>query len=155
MPCRGQLLFAFGRLEFNLVLHLASFGDPAAYEARRIHIEAGNFASKLERLRLLAQDPRLVATARAAYEQWGGQANEMRLLRNRLAHGRWGFEHMNRTVVNVGKRAIPAEDDVVAFTLDDLRSHVEAVSTLGRALWGLRQHWGLIDTRSVGTTGTG
>lgn len=59
----GRVLFAFGRLEFNLVLHIASFGHPSTYETRRAQLEGDSFALKLDRLRKLARAPQLSPSA--------------------------------------------------------------------------------------------
>ena len=133
----GQMLFCFGRLDLSLGLCLALIGSVAEFEARsRKYGRAGfGFNKKLERLQKIISALPEDSNSRAAYLEWIERAHALRIVRNDLAHGRWGFE-AGHAINVVG---LPSGTQrQTAYTLEQLASIVEDLRTLTNDLNCLR-----------------
>lgn len=113
----GHFFVAFARMELNLSLRVG--GD-------------GTFKEKLERLLQLAHEANNEEISGKILE-WYKAADDMRIMRNRLAHGRWGFFPYLQQVVHVAGYP-PGPQDERQFSFDELHAIVQDVESLANDL---------------------
>lgn len=115
----GRFFIAFANVELNLSLQVGG---------------AGSFGDKLERFYEMAicQCP---DSDIHFYEisAWYMAADSMRTMRNRFAHGRWGFLTQTQSVVHVAGYP-PDPQNERRFSLPELDSIVEDAELLGKEL---------------------
>lgn len=118
----GRFLIAFASLELNLSLQVGG---------------AGTFQDKLERFYEMAiaqyPDSDLFFCEISA---WYMAADSMRTLRNRFAHGRWGFLTQAQSIVHVAGYP-PDSQDERRYSLAELDSIVKDAELLGEELFRL------------------
>jgi hypothetical protein len=133
----GRLLFVFGGLELNLGLTLVSARPPAESEAAKV--EQLRFGQKLDEL-----ESRVLAShagnpeALARWRKWFLAADTLRKLRNRFAHGRWGFQHYHQQIVHVCRLPGSGNQEEVRYTLDEFAAHVASAEEVAEEFWILR-----------------
>lgn len=120
----GQLLFAFGRLEASLGFFLTWGRDDWPGALDQCH-EQCTFAGKLDLV--LQWAGQRYADDVDAYNKcaaWYMAADSVREVRNRLAHGRWGFAYGAQVVANVsGLPGSPSQDER-RYSLNQLENEV-------------------------------
>lgn len=124
--CVGKLLFIFGRLETNLGLALGNAKPQAELEIVMARVTKMSFVEKLDAWqgeitrRYFDNDEAL-----ARWRKWFALAHELRSIRNRFAHGRWGFIPIQGRVAHVtGLPGDPAQCSTF-YTIDEL-THLAA-----------------------------
>jgi hypothetical protein len=135
----GRLLFVFGGLELNLGLTLVNARPPAESESEAARVEELTFGEKLNELesRVLASHAG-DARALARWQKWFLAANALRKLRNRFAHGRWGFQHYHQHIVHVCMLPGSGNQEEVRFTLDEFAAHVASAEEVAEEFYILR-----------------
>lgn len=116
-PILGRFFVGFARMELNLSLRVG--GD-------------GTFNKKLERLLQLAEEANNEETF-CKILAWYMAADAMRELRNRLAHGRWGYLTHLQQVAHVAGYP-PGQQDERRFSFDELNTIVRDVELLSDEL---------------------
>jgi hypothetical protein len=134
----GKLLFIFGRLETNLALTLAHSHPASDFERVIVDIEGIPFAEKLEALRhrINARQSNDLHTV-AQWETWYQAATSLRTVRNRFAHGRWGFVASRQQVVHVV--GLPGSPNKIGspYSLHELSLEVEKAEKVAAEFSGL------------------
>jgi hypothetical protein len=112
----GRFFIAFARLELNLSLQVGG---------------AGTFQDKLERYYEVAISQFGDSDVHfCEISAWYMEADSLRNLRNRFAHGRWGFHAQEQIVVHVSGYP-PDLQDERHFSLSELDSIVKDAESLG------------------------
>lgn len=115
----GRFFIAFANVELNLSLQVGG---------------AGKFQDKLERFyeMAIAEYPDSEKHF-CEISAWYMAADSMRTMRNRFAHGRWGFHTHAQSIVHVAGYP-PAPQDERRFSLPELDSIVKDAELLGEEL---------------------
>lgn len=117
----GRFFIAFASLELNLSLQVGG---------------AGRFQEKLERFYEMAIAQYPDSDLFCEISAWYMAADSMRTLRNRFAHGRWGFLTQAQSIVHVAGYP-PDYQDERRFSLAELDSIVKDAELLGKELFRL------------------
>jgi UDP-2,3-diacylglucosamine pyrophosphatase LpxH len=135
----GRLLFVFGGLELHLDQTLVNVRPPAELESEAARVEKLAFGDKLDELASRVQASHAGdAKALARWQKWFLAANTLRELRNRFAHGRWGFQHYHQQVVHVRNLPGSGNQEEVRFTLDEFAAHVASTEEVAEEFTILR-----------------
>jgi hypothetical protein len=127
----GRLMFAFGRLEFQLGLAVRSI-DNGKY------LGASGFHARLESFERAINDrARNSNFRREPYDAWSAKAHQVRQIRNDLVHGRWSPDPESMTVHNVVTSPDLSEQRSTPYSVADLQEMVIQVEGLRRSLAGL------------------
>lgn len=120
----GRFFIAFASVELNLSLQVGG---------------AGRFQDKLERFyeMAIAQYPDSDLHF-CEISAWYMAADSMRTMRNRFAHGRWGFLTQARIVVHIAGYP-PDPQDERRFSLAELDSIVKDAELLGEELFKMER----------------
>lgn len=116
-PILGRFFVGFARMELNLSLRVGG---------------AGTFNTKLERLLQSASEVNSEETF-CKILAWYMAADAMREMRNRLAHGRWGYLAHLQQVAHVAGYP-PDPQDERSFSFDELDVIVRDVESLSNEL---------------------
>lgn len=114
----GRFIVAFARLELNLSLRVGG---------------EGTFVDKLERLLNAPRDDAENEDSFCKILAWYMAADSMRVLRNRLAHGRWGIHVYLQQVVHVSGYP-PGPQHERSFSLSELDLIVRDAESLNKEL---------------------
>ena len=136
----GRLIFTYSRLDVNLALFVA---DHQGYEQREKVLEQlrkdGSFKTKLDLvlptvLREFPED----AECMEIWEDWLKEADELRLKRNDMIHGRWGVKERLGEVVNI--RGLPSNEQQpeTKYSLEQLEGEVQQAELTANMFYELR-----------------
>jgi hypothetical protein len=75
------------------------------------------------------------------YAAWLNDAHAIRLLRNQLFHGRWGFIPIQQLVANVIGLPTSPEQSETRYSIDQLGASLESMRMLRVRLSDLRKKW--------------
>jgi signal transduction protein with GAF and PtsI domain len=140
----GFMLFEYSRLDMELGLFLSWVDQGRHLEKMAKKVEALNFNKRLEYLQKAAAERfRESPAIMEAYAGWISDAHEIRELRNRLFHGRWGIEPIRQVVVNVVGLPTSPDQEATKYSLSDLESGLRAISQLRARLRDLRSSFPL------------
>jgi len=140
----GRMLFEFGRLELAVGLLHVWVDRGQRMESRTRRFEEVGFGAKLDALeadvdRVLPKD----SAQHCTYTAWLARAHELRTMRNRLAHGRWGIDAATSQVVNVSGLPTSPNQHAARFTIEELEAVVSALHELVADLDAIRTRWPL------------
>jgi hypothetical protein len=133
----GEMLIEFGRLDMNLGLAIAAQEGGARFDDMVNSIDQ-QFASRIQSLADAAKTRYGSEESGKRYEQWVDEANQLRLIRNRLVHCRWGFTPDGKAVSVIGMPTSRANDER-AFTLHELETINRRLVRLDTELASLRK----------------
>lgn len=120
----GKLMFAFGRLEFNLGLYVRSIAGGK-------YLKGSSFSDRLESMaKAVDCGSHYDGFSSAPYEAWIRRAHAMRQIRNDLVHGRWGSNPYTMCVLNVVASEDLSRQRENAYTLSQLSELVREVAQL-------------------------
>ena len=122
----GQLLFIFGTLEMNMGLALANSHSAELAASVVLKIECHSFGKRLTMLRQRVEAKYCDdAEVPAVWNAWYLAADSLRTLRNRFAHGRWGFAPSQQQIAHV--TGLPGSPNQIEtrYTLSQLALAVE------------------------------
>lgn len=137
----GYMLFEYSRLDVELGLLLAWADDGRDLHAARERLSNDNFHSKLAALQKAVRAKFADAPATvAAYETWMHDAHQLRELRNKLFHGRWGVEAIQQEVVCVTGLPGSSKDEKTRYSVAHLQGWLESMRSLRRRLHELTKH---------------
>lgn len=140
----GQVLIEFSRLDVNLALGLVwTTGHSNATAASRSTDDLNLYAKMCAIAKLVEAKFPPQSEARDAYDQWAGRMNTMRLRRNDIVHGRWGFDVKMMTAVNVMGMPGQGNERSTAYSIDDLIAVNAEIRALSEEWGRLRKHWSL------------
>jgi hypothetical protein len=77
------------------------------------------------------------------YGVWLDKAHEIRVIRNRLFHGRWGVEQSEQKVANVIGLPTSPEQQATLYTIDELQTLLNSIRILRSQLNEIRESWEL------------
>jgi len=143
----GELLIEFGRLEMNQGLALVWMRGGSALNSLTNKAARMGFAQRLALMSELLEEPddALSAEARvqrqAEFSLWIERAHEIRHVRNRFAHGRWGVEAYGREIYHVIGLPTSPEQSEVAYSLAQFRGFIETMRELRLDLEKLCRRW--------------
>lgn len=138
----GEFLFEFGRLEMAQGLCLVWHDGGRELESLTIKASALSFSDRLDLMvNLLEKSSASGSKKEQAYRSWIDQAHEVRKIRNKLAHGRWGVEAYGRCVFHVSGLPTSPDQRQTEFSLDELRASIEKMRDLQRDLSAMRKSW--------------
>jgi hypothetical protein len=137
----GQLLFIFGRLEMNIGLALLNSYPVSELNEVAERFEEAPFGVKLGELanRVDARRGDNGGDFKA-WDDWVADARHLRTLRNRLAHGRWGFIEATGTIAHVCGLPGGAKQEEIRFTLPEFASKVAEAGRVS-AQFSAMQKW--------------
>jgi len=136
----GFILFEFARLDMNLGLCLVWSDEGRNLEELTKKISEKNFNSRLNLLEKLAFEKyESDSTELIKYKNWMYNANNVRILRNQLVHGRWGFIPHQGCVANVTGLPTSPEQSEVRYTIKQLNRVVKRIQNLSTKLNTLRE----------------
>lgn len=124
----GKLMFAFGRLEFNLGLFVRSIAGGKYLDGSGFHDRLTSLTKAVEgglHYDGFSSEP---------YEVWINRAHAMRQIRNDLVHGRWASDPYTMCVLNVVASADLSEQRTNPYTLARLEEMLKEVDELQRDL---------------------
>lgn len=140
----GRMLFAFSRLEVALGLYIVWSDNGKDLDDRTQFFNASTTHAKLTLFEQLYATKYAEATeARAVFEQWSREMNDVRHLRNALVHGRWGIIESSQEVANVVRLPTSPDQREVRYSLTDLADAVSRIAALEQRLHTLRKTWPL------------
>ena len=106
----GRILFAFGEFERDISLCAVWSRSGADFDALKHKIASANFDTKISVIRGSVHSIFRAGTLeRIAYDEWIERVDGVRLIRNKLAHGRWWFDPYGNQVVHI--LGIPGSPD--------------------------------------------
>lgn len=137
----GYMMFEYSRLDMELGLLLAwSNGGKDLDKLTKKISDEQRFYSKLEDLRLQARQKFSGTDIGKNYEDWCADADTVRLLRNQLFHGRWGFISEHQLVANVVGLPTSPEQSEFRYSIVQLQKMLEMMRELRHRLSLLRQN---------------
>ena len=139
----GQMLFEFARLDTALGLCLVWSQRGSDVDSLTIKVAAMTFHKKLDFLRQVIELHTQEVKMHAAYSQWIERADQARLMRNDLVHGRWGVEAYGLHVINVVGLPTSSEQRATPYTLRQLERFLDDMKMLQIDLNRLRSRWPL------------
>lgn len=121
----GYIIFEFSRLDTDLALCLvwANQGKDLAKFTKILTEKGQSFNFRLELLEDLTKKNLNTEFETDEYRNWIEDAHQLRQLRNRLVHGRWGFIPSNGTIANVLGLPTSKNQDEQRYSIDDLRNY--------------------------------
>jgi hypothetical protein len=137
----GYMLFEYTRLDMELGLFLVWSDEGKELENLTKKVADYNFAKRLCFLEKLVQEKYSDTPAAYLYAEWLHDAHEIRSLRNKLFHGRWGFIPRQQMVANVIGLPTSPEQTEVRYSLEQLRGSLEFMRMLRARLDNLRDKW--------------
>lgn len=137
----GQLLFIFGRLETNIGLALLNSYPVSELNEAAERFEKASFAEKLGELANRVDARRDDSSGNfKAWDEWVVDVDQLRTLRNRLAHGRWGFIEATGTIAHVCGLPGGAKQKETRLTLPEFASRVAEAGRVS-AQFSSMQKW--------------
>jgi hypothetical protein len=97
----GYMLFEYSRLDMELGLFLVWSDEGQRLDKWSKRLNETSFSKRLELLETLAKLKYSDTPAADEYAKWLLDAHALRSLRNKLFHGRWGFDSRQGIVANV------------------------------------------------------
>jgi hypothetical protein len=120
----GKLMFAFGRLEFNLGLFIRHIADGK-------YLAGSSFHARLESLAQAVEGgPHFEGFSKEPYVEWIRRAHTLRQIRNDMVHGRWVPEPSTMSVLNVVATTDLSNQRTNPYTLPQLAELVREVELL-------------------------
>ena len=138
----GRLLFAFSRLDVNLALYVANYRGEANRAQVIEQLENTSFKEKLS-LVLLSTERwyRDQSQCRQDWERWLIHADQLRLQRNDLVHGRWGVNDWHGYVANVvGLPGSPNQRET-QYSVSELEAEARQAESLSQEFYRLSTKW--------------
>lgn len=120
----GNLMFAFGRLEFNLGLFVRNIADGKYLDGSSFHARLASLSEAVK------GGPHFEGFSREPYEDWIRRAHAMRQTRNDMVHGRWVPEPNTMCILNVMATTDLSNQRTNSYTLSQLDDLVKEVGQL-------------------------
>ncbi len=140
----GRILFEFGKFEMDVALCVVWACSGQRMDVLTGQVNNSSFGDKLDLLRqLVDQYTAPDSSAWRAYGDWLARADDMRRLRNRFAHGRWGVDPKSHEIVNVAGVPTSLHQNEVRFTIEGLSAVIGNIKELRASLALLREEWPL------------
>jgi hypothetical protein len=140
----GQVLIEFSRLDVNLALGLVwTTSHLNATAASRPTDDLNLYAKMCAIAKLVEAKFPPQSEARNAYDRWAGRMNTMRLRRNDIVHGRWGFDVKMMKAVNVMGVPGQGNERSTAYSIEDLVAFNAEIRALSEEWGRLQKHWRL------------
>lgn len=137
----GYIIFEYSRLDMELGLFLVWSGEGQRLEQLTNTHNDSNFYNKLEFLKIQVESKYKGTPAFDFYAQWLNDAHAIRILRNDLFHGRWGFLPAQQCVANVvGLPTSPKQTETL-YTIAQLQESFNKISELRSQLSKIRAQW--------------
>ncbi|TBR36052.1 MULTISPECIES: hypothetical protein [Dyella] len=135
----GLLIFEFTRLDMELGLFLTWSDNGQSMGELVKKVSAQTFSQRMDLLRQLAvkryaESPE----TQKSFFTWLADANKLRVIRNELFHGRWGFEPRDGRVANVTGLPNSDEQQSTFYSISELHDIVETTRSLRTRLDDLR-----------------
>ena len=140
----GRMLFEFARLDMALGLCLAWSDNGRQIDARSDQVSHYGFHKRLDYLRTLVFEA-FPAESREHIEycEWLTRADKVRLVRNKLVHGRWGIDPYRQQAINIVGLPTSAEQAETRYTIEELEATLAEMKVLGARFSALRGQWPL------------
>jgi len=140
----GRLLMAFARLDMSLGLCLVWIDGGAQLATLTPKVEQMTFNNRLDMLASVVVEKFVAGTRkRSGYELWIAQTHAIRMLRNELAHGRWGVDPRTNEAVNIIGLPTSPDQREVRHSIEALNNAVAEIQRLTSRLSQLREQWPL------------
>lgn len=138
----GRLLFTYSRLDVNLALYVANRYSTSARDDSILKLEKLSFKEKLDWvLPAVAREYPANEACEAEWSEWFQAANEVRTVRNRLVHGRWGISEHHQRVSNISGLPGSPNQDEIQYTLTELQAEVQRAVDLSSRFYSLSKNW--------------
>ncbi|WP_295590228.1 hypothetical protein, partial [uncultured Lamprocystis sp.] len=137
----GLMLFEYSRLDMELGLFLVWSDEGQQLEWLTKKLTNQNLSARLRLLEKLVQEKYAGSPAVDLYAAWLNDAHAIRLLRNQLFHGRWGFIPIQQLVANVIGLPTSPEQSETRYSIDQLGASLESMRMLRVRLSDLRKKW--------------
>jgi hypothetical protein len=137
----GYIIFEFTRLDMELGLFLVWSEEGRKLEMLTKELNESNFNSKLSLLKEKTNLKYKESPAFDLYASWLRKAHAVRILRNDLFHGRWGFIPEQQCVANVVGLPTSPKQTETRYTVNQLQESVKKISALRNQLSKLRSEW--------------
>lgn len=136
----GRSIFEFSRLDVALGLGLVWIGGAQYVEELADQVEQLTFDKKLKRFRQVATEG-LARNLRLQEKvfAWIDEADQVRVRRNVLVHGRWAVDSRQGVAINVMNLPTSQHQPETRLTVDQLKDHVEQAKRLQKSLWSIRE----------------
>ena len=135
----GLIIFEFSQLEVNIDFCIICSSNGINREQLIKKFNQKNFTTKLEFIEKLAtktfnQKPKELNK----YIDWLKDTKKIRDFRNRLAHGRYGFNPNNGSIANVIGIPTSIASSETTYTINELNNIVDNINKLSARLNAMR-----------------
>ena len=137
----GFMLFEYSRLDMELGLFLVWAGHGQELDEVTKKLNEANFSKRLDLLGKLADSKYSDTPAADEYANWLRDAHAVRVLRNQLFHGRWGFIPQKGLVANVVGLPTSPEQAEIRYSIAQLEESLQSMRDLRERLSELRRAW--------------
>lgn len=138
----GLILFEFGRFELGLNLCIACSIGGDTLDALNEVAEKSTVIGKLEWIeRSVEQRFPKGTEARAEWRRWLLQAHDIRQVRNRLAHGRWGIDVETGDALHVAGIPTSQRQHLTRYSASEMEHIRDTLEAIGGDLNALRDRW--------------
>jgi len=137
----GYIIFEYSRLDMELGLFLVWSGEGQRLEQLTKSLNDSNFSNKLALLKSQVKSKYKGTPAFDPYAQWLNDAHAIRILRNDLFHGRWGFLPEQKCVANVVGLPTSPNQTETCYTIPQLQESSRTIADLRSRLSKLRAQW--------------
>ena len=136
----GQMLFEFARLDMALGLCLAWSDHGRQIDARTSLISNYGFHKRLDYLRTLVFEAFPAESKKhTEYCEWCTRAHKVRLVRNKLVHGRWGIDPYRQHAINIVGLPTSSDQAETRYSIEELEATLAEMKFLGAWLSALRR----------------
>ncbi len=136
----GMMLFAYGELERDLSLCVVWMNEGAGLEVLTREIVDFSMDKKIEVLRrLVKQNLSYKPEIQRGFEDWIGRIDGIRMMRNRLAHGRWWFDPHSGEIVNISGIPTSPKQNEERYAEEGIEIFVKKIRSLQKDLQKLRR----------------
>ena len=140
----GRAIFSFSRLDVSFGSMVASIQRTSGNDEAVSKVEEMKFHKRIEFLsRFVREAQDIHPSAREAMNEMLKQADELRVQRNRLIHGRWDVDDSKRKVLNIIGLPGSGTQRVIEYSLEELESFVQRTQDLHSGVSKARIRWHL------------
>lgn len=139
----GKIIFALSQLEFNLNLCFQWLIRAENFHTVNPLVERLSFKSKIDALNEIIEikfssSPECISD----FSSWTKKLDKFRVKRNSFMHGRWGFQHENKEIINVAPGMIGTKSlKETRYSVDELKTELLLIEAISNEFISIREKW--------------